>query len=115
MKTLLIIILLLFATMSYGADVVQIATTRDVTGTWNNWVVQAVTWDTVNVATIGDHIPVSTKVLQTWYFPIDTGWLKATFSRTLLGVYGLRWSRDGELWSNAESVAIENPANARSR
>lgn len=115
MKTVLfIIILTLYATVAFGADVVQIATTRDANGNWINPVVQAVTWDTTVYLTIADGKSTSTTSLQRWAFPVDGGWLKATFTRNILGEYGIRWSHDGELWSEWSPHTIIKPGNPRS-
>lgn len=104
-----ILILLFISTFALAENVVQIATTRDTSGVWNNWIPQAVTWDTTVVAIIQDHYAMSYKALQTWMFPVEGGYIKATFKRLILGEYAIRWSIDGELWSDANSVIILSP------
>jgi hypothetical protein len=119
MKTLFIVIMLLFATMGYCADIVQIATTRDANDKWINWIDQTVTWDSIVYTTPrGDSNPVSTTAIQTWAFPIlgTNAWLKAIFTRSIIGHYGIRWTRDGDLpdtqrlYSEAETHIIQAPA-----
>jgi hypothetical protein len=99
----------IFVSSAFCADVVQIATTRDAGDKWTGWVVQAVTWDPIIYPTVGDHNPVSTKVLQQWAFLVEGGFIKATFTRNILGTYGLRWSRDGELWSEPNTCVVQGP------
>lgn len=111
MKIVMVILILLFiSTLALAENVVQIATTRDNAGIWNNWIAQAVTWDLTVVQIIADHYAMSYKVIQTWYFPIESGFIKGTFNRNVLGEYAIRWSTDGGLWSEAESVIILQPA-----
>jgi hypothetical protein len=113
MKTLIIVLMLLFATVAYCADVVQIADIRDANSKWSNWTVQAVTWDTAVVPDIPDGSSTTTKSLQSWYFPMADGWHKATFTRTKLGEYGIRWSADGIIWSDSTPLTILKPGNAQ--
>ena len=109
-----IIVLLLLASICYPADIVQIATTRDTTGHFNNWTVQTVTWDTTIYTDIPDSYAVSYKVLQTWAFPIsEMEYLKATFTRSTLGEYAIRWSRDGVIWSDVSVGIIQRPGRPR--
>jgi hypothetical protein len=96
----------------YSADIVQIATTLDSTGHCNNWTILTVTWDTIIYTDVPDHIPTSTKSLQTWMFPIDNGYLKATFIRSV-GIYWIRWSRDGVIFSEPNSIEVRRPATPR--
>lgn len=111
MKTIIVSLILMFLVTSvYCADVVQIATTRDASGKFNNWVVQVVTWDATPVTDIPDPYATSNNALQIWYFPTsDTEWLKATFLRPILGPYGMRWSRDGLIWSDPAVCVILKP------
>ena len=110
MRLIMVILILLFvSTVALAENVVQIATTRDATGVWNNWIAQAVTWDLTVVQIIADHYAISYKVIQTWYFPAESGFIKGTFNRNILGEYAIRWSVDGGLWSEAESVTILQP------
>lgn len=109
MRYIIIGLLMLFVVININADVVQIATTRDATGNWNNWLPQMVTWDTTVIAITQDHYAMSYKALQAWMFPVEGGYIKATFKRLILGEYAIRWSIDGELWSDANSVIILSP------
>lgn len=115
MKYVIAIFFCLFyiALSAFSENIVQIATTTDTTGHWNNWAAQAVTWDNTVVADVPDHQPSSTKALQTWHFPVTNGFISATFIRKILGVYAIRWSQDGELWSEPTSVIILKPGNPR--
>lgn len=108
---LAIVLLLVFTQISFCTDIVQISDTRNDAGQWINWIEQEVTWDSTIITNIPDHYPISTKAIQTWAFPVENGWIKATFSRTILGVYALRWSHDALLWSDSESVSIQKPGN----
>ena len=110
-KIILIIALLMYSltAMAFAADVVQIATTRDDSGKWDNWVAQAVTWDATVLVDAPDHNSISLKSLQTWLFPVGTGFITATFDRPILGKYALRWSRDGIFFSEPAMVEIQKP------
>lgn len=113
MKKLFICLLfigLLLSNICFSADVVQISDTRDATGKFNNWVNQVVTWDTTAVVSIPDSSSVSYTALQLWMFPItDNTWVKGSFIRSVLGEYGIRWSRDGIIWSDVSVCSILKP------
>ena len=111
-----LIIILCIPLCTYAQNVVQIATTRDATGHWNNWLSQIVTWDLTVLTDAPDHLPMSYKSAQTWYLPTtDTSFIKATFTRKILGAYAIRWSMDnGDIWSDSSSVIILKPNHGKS-
>ena len=114
MRTIILTIaIMLLASMAFAADIVQIATTRDASGNWDNPVEQVMTWDATIYPTIADGRSTSTTSLQHWAFPVEGGWLKATFTRIILGEYGIRWSRDGVLWSEWQAHTILKPGKPR--
>jgi hypothetical protein len=105
--------LLLLTSTVFAVDVVQVSVVRDSSGQWINPTPQVVTWDVTVYTTVGDPKSTSTTSLQHWAFPFDDGWIKASFNRPILGEYSIRWSRDGELWSDWNSHTIIKPGNPR--
>jgi hypothetical protein len=115
MKTIFIsIILLLITNLCFSADVVQISTSRDSLGHWQNWIIQIVIWDLTILTDVPDHNSISTRALQTWFFPVETGFITATFVRPL-GIYALRWSRDGVIFSGDNMVEVKRPDKPNSK
>ena len=97
--------------MSRPTMTVQIANKRDATGKFNNWCDLVVTWEADPVVSeVGDARAYSTKSLQTWIVPDDTGvFWSFTFGRTVPGEYGIRVCIDtpnvNTIWSDT-GVAI---------
>lgn len=114
LKYMIVFIILFFIAIPvFSENIVQISTTLDISGHFNNWTTQVVTWDNTVIPDVPDHMPMSYKSLQTWYFPVETGFIKATFIRKILGVYAIRWSQDADIWSEPVSVIILKPGNPR--
>jgi len=86
---------------------VQLSTERDATGHFTNWQPLEVTWDATLVADVPDHNATDDDATQEWYVPIsETEWQMFTFKRGQKGEYAVRWSKDGELWSDAAACRI---------
>lgn len=106
---LAVVLFLVVVSFAFAQPVINISSTRDTNGKFDQWTEQIVAWETEVIADVPDHKATDDDVLQEWYIPVEGGYQKCSFTRAIKGEYGFRYSNDGQLWSEVVVVEIVKP------
>lgn len=109
LKKLLVLICLFFLLFSISASsqtqIIQLSEERDPgSRIFINWTELIVVWDTEVVTSIPDSNPVDDDILQEFYAVVEDGWKRFSFQRVKRGEYAVRYSGDGQLFSEPAVV-----------
>lgn len=108
-KVVFVVMFSLISFTTFAQDRVQISSERDEEGKFTNWSDLTVDWEADVVTVVPDHSGSDMDSLQEWFVPVSGGWKFFKFTRTELGEYAVRWSRDGTLWSKPGVCEIKEP------